>query len=132
MISFVAMESESWTRESFVAADDLTNSQYHFGFAAVKITDKESNTILKSVKNLVPKFLIVSGSFHQDLAMGFYKGIAEITKKAKAKLIVDTSGEALKKFIEIGVYMIKPNVGELAKLIGVEQLELEAVDTAAK
>jgi 6-phosphofructokinase 2 len=31
---------------------------------------------------------------------------------------------ALKKVLEVGVYMIKPNVGELAKLTGVERLNL--------
>jgi 6-phosphofructokinase 2 len=30
------------------------------------------------------------------------------------------------------VYLIKPNVGELAKLIGVERLEMEEVNDAAK
>ena len=61
-----------------------------------------------------------------------YLSVAEIAKKSSAKLIVDTSGEALKKALEVGVYMIKPNVGELAKLIGVERLELEEVNEAAK
>lgn len=132
LIPFLAIETETWTRESFVAVDDLTNSQYRFGFAAVKITNKESNTILGTIRELGPKFLVVSGSLHEGLSMDFYKEIAEIAKKSNTKLIVDTSGEALKKVIEVGVYMIKPNVGELAKLIGVDQLELEGVDTAAK
>jgi 6-phosphofructokinase 2 len=34
--------------------------------------------------------------------------------------------------LETGVYLIKPNVGELAKLIGVERLEMEEVNDAAK
>jgi 6-phosphofructokinase 2 len=54
------------------------------------------------------------------LSTDFYKKIAEIAKKSNSKLIVDTSGEALKKVLEVGVYMIKPNV-ELAKLTGVER-----------
>jgi 6-phosphofructokinase 2 len=48
------------------------------------------------------------------------------------KVIVDTSGEALKKVLEKGVYLIKPNIGELAKLIGVERLALPEVEKAAK
>jgi 6-phosphofructokinase 2 len=35
--------------------------------------------------------------------------------------------EPLRKALEAGVYMIKPNVGELAKLVGVEHLEMEEV-----
>jgi 6-phosphofructokinase 2 len=34
--------------------------------------------------------------------------------------------------LETGVYLIKPNVGELAKLVGVESLEMEEVNQAAK
>jgi 6-phosphofructokinase 2 len=39
--------------------------------------------------------------------------------------------EPLRKALEAGVYMIKPNVGKLAKLVGVEHLEME-VNRAAK
>ena len=60
---------------------------------------------------------------NEGLSDDFYSKIAEIAKKSSAKLIVDTSGEALKKALEVGVYMIKPNVGELAELNGVERLE---------
>jgi 6-phosphofructokinase 2 len=47
-------------------------------------------------------------------------------------VIIDTSGEALQKALEAGVYLVKPNVGELAKLIGVAKLEMEEVEQAAK
>jgi 6-phosphofructokinase 2 len=41
----------------------------------------------------------------------FYKQIAEMAKTSNSKLIIDTSGEPLRKALEAGVYMIKPNVG---------------------
>lgn len=131
-IAFEAVAVESWTRESFVAVDDNTNSQYRFGFTGGKISDEESNRILETIAALKPKFLVTSGSLNEGLSDDFYSKIAEIAKKSSAKLIVDTSGEALKKALEVGVCMIKPNVGELAKLIGVERLELEEVNEAAK
>jgi 6-phosphofructokinase 2 len=53
-------------------------------------------------------------------------------KKSNSKLIIDTSGAPLRKALETGVYLIKPNVGELAKLIGIERLEMEEVNEAAK
>ncbi len=131
-IDYEAVTVRSWTRESFVAVDDNTNSQYRFGFTGGKISDEESNRILETIAALKPKFLVTSGSLNEGLSDDFYSKIAEIAKKSSAKLIVDTSGEALKKALEVGVYMIKPNVGELAKLIGVERLELEEVNEAAK
>lgn len=131
-IAYEAVTVQSWTRESFVAVDDNTNSQYRFGFTGGKISEEESKRILETIANLNPKFLVASGSLNEGLSADFYSKIAEIAKKTNAKLIIDTSGEALKKALEIGVYMIKPNVGELAKLIGVERLELEEVNEAAK
>jgi 1-phosphofructokinase family hexose kinase len=131
-IVYEAVAVESWTRESFVAVDDNTNSQYRFGFTGGKISEEESDRMLETIAALKPKFLVASGSLNEGLSDDFYRKIAEIAKKSNAKLIVDTSGEALKKALEVGVYMIKPNVGELAKLIGVERLELEEVNEAAK
>jgi 6-phosphofructokinase 2 len=55
-----------------------------------------------------------------------------MAKTSNSKLIIDTSGEPLRKALEAGVYMIKPNVGELAKLVGVKHLEMEEVNEAAK
>jgi len=131
-IAYEEVAVESWTRESFVAVDDNTNSQYRFGFTGGKISEEESDKILETIAALKPKFLVASGSLNEGLSTDFYSKIAEIAKKSNAKLIVDTSGEALKKALEVGVYMIKPNVGELAKLIDVERLELEEVNEAAK
>lgn len=131
-IEFKAVPVQSWTRESFVAVDDNTNSQYRFGFTGGKISTEESERFLETVTGLHTKFLVASGSLNEGLAPDFYSKIAEIAKKADAKLVVDTSGEALNKVVETGVYLIKPNVGELAKLIGVERLELEEVNDAAK
>jgi len=131
-IEFTAIKVQTWTRESFVAVDDNTNSQYRFGFAGGAISEQEENNILEIISNITPKFLVASGSLNEGLSTNFYKKIAEIAKMSNSKLIIDTSGEALKKVLEIGVYLIKPNVGELAKLVGVERLELEEVNEAAK
>jgi len=84
------------------------------------------------VEGLEFKFLVLSGSLREGLPVDFYQKMAEVAKKSNSKLIVDTAGEALEKVLETGAYLIKPNVGELAKLIGVERLEMEEVNEAAK
>jgi len=131
-IDFQAIPIQTWTRESFVAVDDNTNSQYRFGFTGGELTREEEKAILTAAASLKTKFLVASGSLNEGLSSDFYQKVAEIAKKSNSKLIVDTSGEALKKVLETGAYLIKPNVGELAKLIGVERLEMEEVDEAAK
>jgi 6-phosphofructokinase 2 len=96
------------------------------------LSETEIATIAQTIKELKTKYLVLSGSLNQGLPTDFYQQIAEIAKVSGAKVIVDTSGEALKKVLETGVYLIKPNIGELAKLIGVERLELNEVELAAK
>ncbi len=48
------------------------------------------------------------------------------------RFIVDTSGEALAQTLEAGVFLAKPNVGELAKLVGTARLEIDEADDAAR
>lgn len=123
---------QNWTRESFVAVDDNTNSQYRFGFPGAAISAVEKDVILLKMQSISAELLVVSGSISEGLPVDFYKQIVEIAKKANTKVVVDTAGESLKKVLETGVYLIKPNVGELAKLVGAESLEMEEVNKAAK
>ncbi|MFV7235152.1 1-phosphofructokinase family hexose kinase [Flavobacterium sp. ZB4R12] len=131
-IEYEAIEIQSWTRESFVAVDDNTNLQYRFSFQGAEITELEKDKIIQTIQKLKSKYLVISGGLNEGLSSDFYQVFAGIAKESNSKLIVDTSGEALKKVIEAGVYMIKPNIGELAKLIDVESLEMEEVNKAAK
>ncbi|MBU2062110.1 MAG: 1-phosphofructokinase family hexose kinase [Bacteroidetes bacterium] len=123
---------QNWTRESFVAVDDNTNSQYRFGFPGAALSESEKEKVLEKVKAIATDYLVLSGSLNEGLPTDFYKQIAEIAKESNIKVIVDTSGESLQKVLETNVYLIKPNVGELAKLVGVDRLEMEEVNDAAK
>ncbi|MBC7903765.1 MAG: bifunctional hydroxymethylpyrimidine kinase/phosphomethylpyrimidine kinase, partial [Gemmatimonadaceae bacterium] len=60
-------------------------------------------------------------------------GIAGIAARKNAKLVVDSSGEALKKALEEKIFLCKPNLGELASLAGEEELSQErAIETAGQ
>jgi len=126
------IRTKNWTRENFIAFEKKTKSQYRFGFPGNELLEEEKQAIINTIKNIECKFLVISGSMNEGLSTNFYQKIAETAKLSGIKVIVDTSGEALQKVLETGVYLIKPNVGELAKLIGVERLELKEVEKAAK
>ena len=66
---------------------------------------------------------MASGSLPRGVPNDYYARVATIAKNMGAKLILDTSGEALKKAAGIGVYLLKPNSSELAKLAGKENME---------
>lgn len=131
-ITSTIIKTKNWTRENFIAFDDATKSQYRFGFPGNELHEDEINTILKTISALESDYLVISGSLNEGLSSDFYQKIAETAKESNVKVIVDTSGEALQKVLKTGVYLLKPNIGELAKLIGVEHLEMNEVATAAK
>lgn len=128
----IAIKTKNWTRENFIAFDNVTKSQYRFGFPGNAFSEEEKDKILQTIKELKTDYLVISGSLNEGLSTDFYQKIVEVAKSSGAKVIVDTSGEALQKVLETGVYLIKPNIGELAKLIGVERLELNEAEKAAK
>ena len=126
------IKTKNWTRENFIAFENKTKGQYRFGFPGNEFSEDEKEKILQTIKDLDTDYLVISGSLNEGLPTNFYQKIAEIAKEANIKVVVDTSGEALQKVLETGVYLIKPNIGELAQLIGVERLELPEVEKAAK
>ena len=126
------IKTKNWTRENFIAFENTSKAQYRFGFPGNEFSDDEKVEILQTIKELKTDYLVISGSLNEGLATNFYQKIAEIAKESDIKVVVDTSGEALQKVLQTGVYLIKPNIGELAKLIGVERLELPEVEKAAK
>lgn len=128
----IVIKTKNWTRENFIAFENTSKAQYRFGFPGNEFSEKEKNKILQTIKELKTDYLVISGSLNEGLATNFYQKIVEIAKESNIKVVVDTSGVALQKVLETGVYLIKPNIGELAKLIGVEHLELEDVEKAAQ
>jgi 6-phosphofructokinase 2 len=126
------VKTKNWTRENFIAFENTSKAQYRFGFPGNALLDNEQDKIIETIKELQSDYLVISGSMNEGLPTNFYQKITKIAKSSGIKVIVDTSGEALQKVLETGVYLIKPNIGELAKLIGVDRLELPEVEKAAK
>ena len=131
-IDFETIESKAWTRENFIAVDTTTNAQYRFGMPSPELTLEEFEEILEKVKTQNPEILVVSGSLPENLSSIIFKRIAEVFGEKKPKIVVDTSGDSLKFALENGAFLIKPNHKELAKLLGLEKLEPNQVENAAK
>ena len=124
--------TQNWTRENFIAFENTTKAQYRFGFPGNELLEIEKEMVIEIIKKIKADYLVLSGSLNEGLPADFYQKISETAKASGIKVIVDTSGEPLRKVLEKGVYLIKPNIGELAKLIGVERLALPEVEKAAK
>jgi 6-phosphofructokinase 2 len=133
-ISQMPVLTEKMTRENFIVINREVHEEYRFGMPAVELLPKEEREILSVIKKLLPKprFIVVSGGMPPGLSSDFLARIARIAQQDEAKLIVDTSGEALKYAVEEGVYLLKPNQAELSKLTGIDINDMSAVEAAAQ
>lgn len=125
--------TQNLTRENFIVVSRKTNEQFRFGMPATELLVKEERELLSAIRNLTPKpeFIVISGSMPPGVSDDFIAKVARIAKQDDAKLIVDTSGQALKEAVDEGLYMLKPNQNELGKLIGKEVKTIEEVRDAA-
>jgi 6-phosphofructokinase 2 len=121
-VDFRAIQTKNWTRENLMVMEDNSGNQYRFGMPGPEVYKQEWRQCLDDLEKLpgekIPKYVVASGSLPPGVPDDFYKQLAEVAHQKKFRLIVDTSGEALMKAAGEGVYLLKPNLGELAALAG--------------
>ena len=124
----------AWTRENLTVVDASSNQQFRFGMPSTTVTAEEQARVLAALAALAPApdVLVVSGSLPQGVAPDFMGDVARWARRAGAKLVVDTSDAALRSAVAEGVYLLKPNLGELAKLAGVPALDSASAAAAAQ
>ncbi|KAA2219803.1 1-phosphofructokinase family hexose kinase [Maribacter flavus] len=123
---------EGWVRENFAVTDTSNNEQYRFGMPGPMIKDQEWKKTLEQLEAVLVEgdILVASGSLCPGMPTDFFARVSKIAGNKNVKFILDTSGEALLKGAQAGAYLLKPNLGELATLCGVETisfLELESI-----
>ncbi|TGE25927.1 1-phosphofructokinase family hexose kinase [Hymenobacter aquaticus] len=128
------VETGSRTRENFIVVDESTGQQYRFGMPGMPLSAEEQQQILATLRGLpaVPNFLVISGSLPPGVEPEYLVRIVRAAKELGSKVVVDTSGPALHQVLAEGVYLAKPNVGELSKMAGADELDNEAVTEAAR
>lgn len=125
------LEVPGETRENFSILETGTGYQYRFTMPGAALSEQEADACLNVVRSLQPTVLVASGSLPPGLPDTYYAKVAKLAKEIKAKFVLDTSGAALSAAANEGLHLLKPNLGELSRLVGVEKLEMNQVDDAA-
>ena len=116
-------ETHEFSRENLIVSDLATGKQYLFDMKGPTIKEREWQECLRSIEKIEDvQYIVASGSLPEGVPADIFARIAQIAREKNARLIVDTSGEALKHAIHEGVYLIKPNLRELGLLVGEENL----------
>jgi 6-phosphofructokinase 2 len=132
-IPAIVIDTVNHTRENFMILDELANLQYRFGMPGTLLMPDEWKRILSVIEGMHDvTYIVASGSLPPGVPADIYARIAAIAKNKHARFIVDTSGEALKHAVAEGVFLVKPNLGELSSLINHEHIDVSKVPEIAR
>ncbi|HVK97640.1 MAG TPA: 1-phosphofructokinase family hexose kinase [Flavisolibacter sp.] len=131
-LTYKIVETKNRTRENFIVLETTSNQQYRFGMPGNEIYEEECEALIHLIEEQEADFIVASGSLLPGMPADILMQIAQIAKDKRSKLILDTSGEALKKALEVGVYLLKPNVGELSSLVGQEEVDDSMIENIGK
>ncbi|PIU53381.1 MAG: phosphofructokinase [Deltaproteobacteria bacterium CG07_land_8_20_14_0_80_60_11] len=122
------------TRENFTVLEKSTGQQYRFGMPGPTLTEAELRRCLEELSGLLPQadYLVASGRLPPGVPANFYGQLARLARENKTRLIVDTSGEALRLAVAEGVFLIKPNLREFAELTGRERVDEQEEERLAR
>ena len=132
-ISSITVKTKNHLRENLIVFDCSSCVQYRFTMPGPYIYEQEWKEMLTTIKEHDrADFLVVSGSLPPGVPEDILATISVIAKRNNIKLIVDSSGKALQKAVAEGVYLMKPNLHELAELTGKNLVSLDEAISAAK
>lgn len=132
-IPIVIINTFTETRENIIVYDESHGNQYRFGMPGTFLKEEEWKACLQAVTDIDDiGFIVASGSLPPGVPLNIYAQLAKLAKNKGAKFVVDTSGEALIEAVAEGVYLLKPNLGELCTLAGKTSLLPDEIKAVAR
>ena len=131
-IGSIVVPIEGSTRTNLTVVEESTGKQFRFGMISPAIQESEWQFCLHLLRQMDFDYIIASGSIPPEVPMNFFGRVATIAKEKNARLIIDTSGEALQEAVNVGVFLIKPNLSELSAMYGQEELTKDKIKEAAQ
>lgn len=123
------------TRENLAVDETATGRQYRFVMPGAPLSGAELDACLDTLRMLDPKpaYLVASGSLPPGVPADFYGRVAGVAGEIGAKMVLDTSGDALRASIgRGGLYLLKSSRRELEALAGKTlPAEADQADAAA-
>jgi len=109
---------EGETRESLTVYERTSGLQYRFGMPGPQLTAAEWQAAIDAVVAAGADYVVASGSLPPGAPVDFYAQLVRAARDAGSKVIVDTSGDALRALAGAGFYLAKPNLREIEMLAG--------------
>jgi 6-phosphofructokinase 2 len=132
-VRHLAVPVAGFTRESLNVQERQSGEQYRFILPGPDIDRAVQEDCLKELASAAAtaSYIIASGSLPLGVSDNFYAQVGALAKKLGKRLVLDTSGPAL-KYAGDGIYLLKPSLRELQDLTGREIRSERDEETAAQ
>lgn len=107
-----------YTRIAHTVFERASGQEYRFVPDGPEISPEEWNACLSALEKHDFDYIVASGSLPRGLPVDAYHQVIDIASRKQARVILDTSGAALRATLDKGVYLVKPSIGELEGLFG--------------
>jgi 6-phosphofructokinase 2 len=126
---------EASTRENFNVLERASGLQYRFCLEGPTLEAGDVERCLGVLRGArpAPLFVVASGSLPPGVRPDFYARLARLVRESGARLVLDSSGEALRLAVDAGVFLLKPSLREFQQLtdsVGADESRLAELGRA--
>jgi len=120
------------TRIASAVLELESGKEYRFVPPGPTIQPAEWQTCLEQIETAQCKFMVLSGSLPPGMPDDFYGQAVARMRQRNIPVVLDSSGPGLKGGLnEGGVFLVKPSIGELRQLTGLELASSDEIAHAA-
>ena len=134
-IEFRRIQIEAATRENITVSEEETGNQFRFTMPGAPLTRSECREAARVLAEdeTDTAMLVISGSLPPQVGPDVYTTLIHEAMERSVRVVVDTSGDALRAAASAGAFMLKPNRRELGTLLGRRiASDEDAADAAAE
>ena len=111
------IQVEGRTRAAATIFDRSSGLEYRVTPPGPALSEQEWRTCFDALFDIETDYIVATGSLPRGVPEDFYARVARKAKARGAKVVLDTSGPPLAAALDEGVFMVKPNLRELERLM---------------
>lgn len=120
------------TRESFTVLEAQTGQEFRFVLPGPELPMSVCDALLAVLAQQRPRWLVASGSLPPGAPPDFYAQAVRQAQAWEGKVVVDSSGQALREALQAGVFLAKPSLREFRELVGQPLASWDSLAQAAR
>lgn len=132
-VRHVPVPIEGDVRENLIVTDRSTGEQYQFGMPGPRLSTADQKRWVKHLREIPAsvEYVVFSGSLPGAVSTKWYGELLRAVRRGP-RVIVDTKRATLRRALDSGVYLVKPNVRELGEVVGRELAQDIEIEQAAR